>query len=128
MDWTADRIRTIHIRERNFADIGYHYVIHADGRIVRGRSCDTVGAHCFGQNTESLGICLIGGRDTDLFTRTVKFKDCQFESLAHLLRVLLNIYGLQTTDIYSHSAFSDKTCPNFNVTEFINKYLELPFQ
>ena len=42
---------------------GYHYVIHLDGTIHNGRPLQKIGAHCLGHNTNSIGICYIGGVD-----------------------------------------------------------------
>lgn len=53
---------------RGWSDIGYHYVIRRSGQIELGRDLDgdnqvddDIGAHAFGWNTNSIGICLIGG-------------------------------------------------------------------
>lgn len=60
---TAKDIRRDHIKNRGFRDIGYHYVIHEDGEIVAGRPLSQAGAHVAGSNTNSIGICYIGGLD-----------------------------------------------------------------
>ena len=51
--------------ERGWAGIGYHYVIHADGSIYRGRPEGKVGAHAYQDakleaNSDGIGICLVG--------------------------------------------------------------------
>lgn len=48
---------------RNWRAIGYHYVIRQDGRIESGRPVDEQGAHAYGHNHESVGVCLVGGID-----------------------------------------------------------------
>ena len=98
-------------KKRNFKDIGYHYYIRKDGMIQKGRTWGTVGAHCRGQNKASLGICL-GGR--------YKFTQKQFESLRELLNRIERELG--ELDIYGHYAFSEKTCPNFDVEQFVNDF------
>lgn len=119
----AQRIREWHL-ERGWSDIGYHYVINngkvfkddkinqrvQDGFIEKGREDSTVGAHTQGQNSNSIGICLIGNKD---FTKE------QFCSLNTLLDSLLKAYNLTKNDVYGHYNFSSKTCPNFNVQEFM---------
>jgi hypothetical protein len=40
--------------------IGYHYVIRLDGSVESGRALWEVGAHAQGQNSGSVGICMIG--------------------------------------------------------------------
>lgn len=50
-------------RERGFNEIGYHKVIDLDGTVENGRSLSKIGAHCAGHNSDSIGICYIGGLD-----------------------------------------------------------------
>lgn len=121
----AQRIREWHL-ERGWSDIGYHYVINngkvfkddkinqmvQDGFIEKGRDDSIVGAHTQGQNSNSIGICLIGNKD---FTKE------QFFSLNTLLDSLLKAYNLTKNDVYGHYNFSSKTCPNFNVQEFMKR-------
>ena len=59
---TVQQIRQWHL-QRNFADIGYHYVIYLDGTVHKGRPLEKAGAHCKGYNAHSIGICYIGGLD-----------------------------------------------------------------
>ena len=56
---TTALIRSWH-KERGWSDIGYHYVIEADGLVHVGREPHVVGAHCRGHNGNSLGICVVG--------------------------------------------------------------------
>lgn len=61
--WAAasrlERIRKAH-RQRNFGDIGYHYVIDPAGRVWEGRQTVWQGAHVKDQNPGNLGICVLG--------------------------------------------------------------------
>lgn len=43
--------------------IGYHAIIERDGTIVECNEYGKVGAHTPGFNMESIGICLVGGRE-----------------------------------------------------------------
>ena len=45
---------------RGFDEIGYHYIVDRFGRIHAGRSENQQGAHAFGLNSESIGVCCIG--------------------------------------------------------------------
>lgn len=103
---------------------GYHYIILngkrtsksqyakvLDGQIEKGRPDDFIGAHCKGQNTHSLGICLIG---------VDKFTDNQYRSLSSLVSTLLS---RQNLTVHPHRQFSNtKTCPNFDVKNFMKKW------
>jgi N-acetylmuramoyl-L-alanine amidase len=48
-------------RKKGWDGCGYHYVIERDGTIKAGRPENKRGAHVRGFNSQSLGICLIGG-------------------------------------------------------------------
>ena len=52
-------------RKRGFRCIGSHFVIYLDGSVHRGRAIEEVGAHCLGHNANSIGICYIGGCETN---------------------------------------------------------------
>lgn len=45
---------------RGWSGIGYHYLISAGGIVRKGRADSTVGAHCHGHNTGSIGVCASG--------------------------------------------------------------------
>ena len=64
VDYNAADIDRWH-KKRGFRKIGYHYVIKIDGKIEKGREENEMGAHCLGQNMESIGICYIGGLSED---------------------------------------------------------------
>lgn len=69
---------------RGFSDVGYHFIIERDGRVVAGRPVAVAGAHVAGRNAYSIGICYIGGLDAGARpadTRTA-------EQIASLIRVL----------------------------------------
>lgn len=71
--------------------IGYHFVIETDGNIAFGRDLEEVGAHVQGNNSDSIGVCLIG---TDQFT------DAQWASLKQLMITLASkLYGKPTSNI-----------------------------
>ena len=63
-DYTVEDIDRWH-RERGFDCIGYHYVIYRDGSVHKGRDVAKIGAHCKGQNANSIGVCYIGGMTAD---------------------------------------------------------------
>ena len=113
-DYSVDTIRQWHL-QRGFSDIGYHYVIYRDGSIHIGRDESIIGAHCTGHNTNSIGVCYIGGFASDgktpKDTRTLQQK----ESLLSLLKTLKIKYP--NAKIYPHYKFAAKACPSFNAEE-----------
>lgn len=109
----ADTIRRWH-KERGWSDIGYHYVIVEDGDIQVGRDLERSGAHAKGHNSNSIGICLIG---------QTSFTDEQFVSLGTLVIGMMEQFNVKIEDVIGHYDVSSKTCPNFNVKDFLHKYV-----
>ena len=99
-------------REKGYKSIGYHFVIHQDGRIEEGRSLAQPGAHCYGWNSSAIGIAYIGGLDAagkPADTRTAQQK-AAIRGLIGRLCTLLEIRR-----ILGHNEVSDKPCPCFDV-------------
>jgi N-acetyl-anhydromuramyl-L-alanine amidase AmpD len=94
---------------REFIDVGYHYFIQSSGKIELGRDLDIMGAHCRGENTNSIGICLSGNEKND-------FTGDQFIALTRLLQALVLLFPGVT--IHGHNEFANKSCPVFDVTPF----------
>jgi N-acetyl-anhydromuramyl-L-alanine amidase AmpD len=95
-------------------NVGYHYFIKKNGTEQIGRPESSVGAHCQGENTSSIGICL-HGFDVDEFT------EAQFNTLAKRIKDIQSRYPEAT--IHGHNEFANKACPVFSVDTFIDKYL-----
>lgn len=116
-DFTTAQIREWHLA-RGFSDIGYHYVIYRDGSIHAGRAESKIGAHCVGHNSNSIGVCYIGGEVADgshvpKDTRT----PAQKAALVKLLKELKAKYPKST--IHGHREFANKACPSFDA---LNEY------
>lgn len=100
---------------RGYKSIGYHYIIHLDGSIHKGRNEEIIGAHCKGYNSNSIGICYIGGLASDGKTPKDTRTIAQKKSLIELLQTLKRKYPKAI--IYGHRDFSNKACPSFNAFE-----------
>lgn len=62
-DNPAQRVRAIqayHMDSRGWCDIGYHFLVGADGSIFEGRPYALLGAHTGGQNSGNVGISFVG--------------------------------------------------------------------
>ena len=107
---TVQQIRQWHL-QRNFADIGYHYVVYLDGTVHKGRPLEKAGAHSKGHNAHSIGICYAGGLD-----RQGKPKDtrtaAQKAALLSLIRELRQRFPRAT--VHGHREFANKACPCFD--------------
>lgn len=119
-------------KARGFRKIGYHHVIYLDGSIHKGREISEVGAHVTGNNSNSIGICYVGGLDAagkPADTRTPE----QRASMLYLLQSLREQFP--GAKICGHRDFSPdlngngivepweymKACPCFNAgTEYKN--------
>ena len=127
IDYDVIDVRKWHL-DRGFKDIGYHFLIHLDGRIERGRPWDQPGAHAKGYNSNSIGIVYVGGLDytgSPKDTRTV----AQVHSLRAIVSVLKAMYPM--IDVKGHRDLSVdlngdgiispsewmKSCPCFNMDE-----------
>lgn len=94
-------------RGKGFMDIGYHYVVTQDGALHLGRNLDDPGAHCKGNNQDSVGVCVTGDK---IFTAK------QMDTLEKLLLNLKLVFNLKKENIVGHKELDSlKTCPNFNL-------------
>lgn len=107
---------------RNYRDVGYHYVIHLDGSIHKGRDESVMGAHVQGYNRDSIGICYIGGIDQQKRPKDTR-TDAQKASLLNILTELKAKYPNAT--IHGHREFANKACPSFDAA---SEYAELSAQ
>ncbi len=111
----VETIRKWHVEGRGWSDIGYHFYIDLEGEIFKGRDIAKIGAHCKGQNRNSIGICYCGGVESDGKTPKDTRLDCQKDSLLAVLRTLKAMYPDAT--IHSHRDYARKACPSFDATE-----------
>jgi hypothetical protein len=101
----ARAARTFHKSIRGWKDIGYHYIIDWEGRILEGRPIDLLGAHVEKHNTGSIGIVLMGD-----FTRQRR-TDRQIAGLRALLKKLMADYDIAPKDITGHYQMKYTICP-----------------
>ena len=104
-------IKRWHVNGRGWSDIGYHYVIQLDGAIDYVRPISRQGAHTKGENSDSIGICYIGGLSEKKRAKDTR-TEAQKKALIKILKTLTHIYPNAT--IHSHFEYANKSCPNFN--------------
>lgn len=117
MDIGAQEIDHWHKR-RGWLGIGYHAIIRRDGSIEFGRHFNESGAHAKDYNKSSVGVCLIGGVNSDNDPED-NFTPDQMESLKVILDVLIRAYP--NAEIIGHNEISNKACPSFDVKEWLNQ-------
>lgn len=116
-------------RGRGFRNIGYQYLVLngytnyaamkdeepdllSDGVIERGRPLNSIGAHCTGNNSHTVGVALTG-------LDVKKFTENQLESAA-VIGLAFKMY--QNRIIYSpHNKYSSKACPLYNVKKIAQR-------
>jgi N-acetylmuramoyl-L-alanine amidase len=122
-DWwetrtTAQKVAEVkrwHVQDRGWSDIGYHFLIDRDGKVVAGRPLQDVGAHTQGHNTGTIGISLFGGHGsaaTDAFAEN--YTPEQDKALRDLIAHLRTNYP-SITKVSGHNQYAAKACPGFNV-------------
>jgi N-acetylmuramoyl-L-alanine amidase len=114
MDVGAKEIGQWH-KQRGWSGIGYHFVIRRDGRVERGRAESAIGSHVAGHNSNTLGVCLVGGLGEGKgWPPENNFTQAQWAALRTLLREMIDRYPGAT--ILGHRDFPGvaKACPSFD--------------
>jgi len=116
MDIGAKEIDQWH-KTNGWAGIGYHFVIRRSGVIESGRPLDQSifpgwqikeGAHVAGHNSESVGVCLVGGKPDANYTAA------QWGSLKTTVRFLKLCFS--KAEVLGHRDLDHgKLCPCFDV-------------
>lgn len=115
-DTTRDQIDVWHKR-RGWNGVGYHYVIEKDGSIMMGRLFKTIGAHCRGHNSNSIGVCVVGNyMDDEAMT------EGQEQSLVMVLHGLLSQYSLDVDQVYGHRELGETLCPGKHLFDWLSKW------
>lgn len=90
-------------KNNGWCKIGYHFFIDKAGNIYRGREEDKVGAHAYGSNYNSIGICFEGNyMEEDML-------EVQKEAGKELVSYLKNKYGITT--VQAHRDVCATSCP-----------------
>ena len=119
-DVGAKEIRSWH-KAKGWSDIGYAYVIRRNGRVEKGRDVDAVGSHVQGHNTNSVGICLVGGLDNKTWQPVDNFTPAQWAALKTLVATLCKRYP--AAKVLGHRDFPkvQKACPCFDAKVWARK-------
>jgi hypothetical protein len=111
-------------QQRDWADIGYHFVIDPAGRVWRGREITFQGAHAGNPalNRGNIGICLLGNFDEQQVPRK------QREALIELIDRLRAQYHVSADNVYTHSEMRKSgnltatACPGHNLQSIVEAY------
>lgn len=120
-DWMDDRpiaekvaeIRRWHLAN-GWNDIGYHWIIDRDGKVLAGRAETVIGAGVAGHNSGVIHVCVIGGHgsaETDSFGD--HFTLAQKVTLGQMIDAISS--RTQIERVSGHNEYAAKACPGFNV-------------
>ena len=93
-------------KARGWCKIGYHFFIKKDGTKYRGREENAVGAHCYGSNSHSIGICVEGKYDIE------EMPEAQKNAVIELIKYLKGKYDIK--EIKKHKDLCATNCPGKN--------------
>lgn len=101
-------------KQNGWCKIGYHFFIDKQGNIYRGREENAVGAHAYGANYDSIGICAEGKYMQEYMP------DVQKEAFVELIKYLKEKYNVSI--VQGHRDVGNTTCPgkNFPLSEIID--------
>lgn len=99
---SAEDIHRWHLNN-GWSGAGYHFLVKKDGKVYRLRPEDKVGAHAYGSNYNSIGICFEGNyMEEDM-------PDAQKEAGKELVAYLKNKYKIST--VQAHRDVCATSCP-----------------
>ncbi len=114
------QIQAFHIDDpdREWCDIGYHFVVSADGTIFQGRSDERrTGAHVLGQNTGNIGVALMGDYES------AAPPDSQLNGAARIVGWISRTYGiaLDRSKVKGHREWApgSTSCPGDKLLSLI---------
>ena len=99
---SAEDIHRWHLNN-GWSGAGYHFLVKKDGKVYRLRPEDKVGAHAYGSNYNSIGICFEGNyMEEDM-------PEAQKEAGQELVAYLKNKYNITT--VQKHKEVCATSCP-----------------
>lgn len=99
---SAEDIHRWHLNN-GWSGAGYHFLVRKDGKVYRLRPEEKVGAHAYGANYNSLGICFEGDYMQEDMT------EAQKEAGKELVAYLKNKYNITT--VQAHRDVCATSCP-----------------
>lgn len=95
--------------ERPWLDIGYHGGVDRTGtgdyNLLMGRPWDVQGAHCPGDNQDSLGFCFVGD-----FMEEPPPEE-QLARGAEMLKLWMRLFKIQLSQVFAHKQRNSTDCP-----------------
>lgn len=104
-----------------FGQVSYHYVIELDGKVTNTLPDVTRGAHVGGHNTNNLGICYVGGVDSN--NKAPKDTRTPEQKKAMIKLVCKYTNGHPEIQVLGHRDWPGvkKACPSFDVKKWLKE-------
>ena len=102
---SAEDIHRWHLN-KGWSGAGYHFLVRKDGKIYRLRPEDKVGAHAYGSNYNSIGVCFEG----DYMVENMPEEETKAGQ--ELVAFLKNKYGISEVEV--HKRVNATSCPGDN--------------
>lgn len=111
-----ENIRRYHrSKGKEWADIGYHYIIDPAGRVWEGRPIQVEGAHVAKTNDHNLGVMVLGNFDEQSLTSE------QRNTLVGFVRSQMLRYRVPTSRLFTHQELRPTECPGRNLQAYMNQ-------
>ena len=106
-----EKIRSMHVGNNHWADIGYHFVVDRAGRAWEARPIGWQGAHVKDQNVGNIGVLCLGNFEEQQPTSQ------QLDGLRVLVLTLSSRYRIPSGNILTHQEWSTARtlCPGENL-------------
>lgn len=104
---SVEDIHSWHINGNGWAGIGYHFYVRKNGEVYAGRPVDTVGAHTYGENSHTIGICFEGNFENETMS------DAQKNAGAELVAKLRKDFPT-VKRVSAHRDHNSTACPGKN--------------
>lgn len=101
-------IQDFHQNGRGWNDVGYHFLVDAEGRIFRGRPVDAVGAHVLNDNSGNVGVSFMGTHHPP-FNHPVTAEE--LDASVRIGRWLEAAYGVKPDTYKGHRDRGQSDCP-----------------
>ncbi len=110
-------IEKVHMRDRGWACIGYHFIIDREGTVYEGRPVKYQGAHAGGDNNiGNIGVSLLGDFNQERVPAT------QAKALAFVLERLTTDYAIKRSNVFGHQHFKITDCPGKNLEAWLQAW------
>lgn len=103
---TVEQIHNYHKNTNGWAGIGYHFYVRTNGEIIEGRPIEYVGAHAYGFNNNSIGICFEGNFEVE------EMSNAQKEAGKWLVAYIKEKYAIKK--VVGHRDLMATACPGKN--------------